>query len=192
MLTFNMHLFIKNTFLLYCTITNIYRTKAQPSSTCDPSSPDYVANAAYAPGLCGRTFYPEEELTFGSPRSLFVVPSENNGDGYYHVLGVERNRILNEGRVLWYKDSNYDGIAEESIELASAPSLNHGLVVYKGYIYASSDTTVYRWPYVIDESTNELVNVDDQKEIIVKNMNADGQGGAPGGHKTRVSVLFSH
>ena len=61
--------------------------------------------------------------------------------------------------------------------MATVPSLNHGLVVYNGHIYASraGNATIYRWPYFIDESTNELSNADDQMEIIAKNMNTDGQ-----------------
>jgi len=173
---------IKHILLALCLLSNKNAIKAQ--SSCNTLLSDNVDDSAYASGLCGRTFYPEEKLTFGSPRSLFVVSDE--GDQYYNVLGLERNRILNQGRVVWYKDDDYDGIAEDSVVLATAPGLNHGLVVDKGYIYASSDTTVYRWPYIVDKNKNELVNVDEYREIIVKNMNADGQGGAPGGHKTRT------
>lgn len=173
---------MKHIFLSFCMYSNVIVLKAQ--SSCDPLSSDNVANSAYIPGLCGKTFYPEANLTPFSPRGLFVVSSED--DQYYHVLGLERNRVSNEGRVVWYKDDDYDGIAEDSVVLATAPKLSHGLVVDKGYIYASSDTTVYRWPYILDENSNKLMNADEYREIIVKNMNADGQGGAPGGHKTRT------
>lgn len=88
----NMFLLVKNILTQY-TLKNIWRSKALTSPTCDPSSPDYAANAACVPGLCGRTFYPEEKLTFGSPRSLFVIP---DNDDYYHVQGVERNHAFKE------------------------------------------------------------------------------------------------
>lgn len=50
-------------------------------------------------------------------------------------------------------------------------------------MYASSDTTVWRWPYRAGQRTT---SPDDSKEVVVRDMNADGRGGAPGGHTTRT------
>jgi glucose/arabinose dehydrogenase len=54
-----------------------------------------------------------------------------------------------ENRVALLHDDNGDGVSgdDERVELASAPGLNHGVSVSGGYLYASSDTTVYRWAY---------------------------------------------
>ena len=65
--------------------------------------------------------------------------------------------------------------------MVSAIGLNHGLAVHNGFIYASSDTTVFRWPYT-GENFESIGTV----EVIVDNINADGQGGAPQGHRTRT------
>ena len=51
---------------------------------------------------------------------------------------------------------------------------------------ASSDTTVFRWPYELGSGRKISNNL---KEIVIKNMNADGDGGAPMGHKTRTLVF---
>ena len=73
--------------------------------------------------------------------------------------------------------------------IAEEATLTHGIAIHKGYIYASSDTTVFHWPLRISNQNNKLEHVpEDLKEIVVWNMNADGQGGAPMGHKTRVIV----
>lgn len=50
-------------------------------------------------------------------------------------------------------------------------------------MYASSDTTVWRWPYRAGQRTT---SPDSVKEVVVRDMNADGRGGAPGGHTTRT------
>ena len=69
--------------------------------------------------------------------------------------------------------------------------LNHGLVLQiksdeeDGYIYASSDTTVYRWSF-------DFSNVDavaGNAETVIVNMNANGNGGAPKGHWTRTLAI---
>jgi len=158
-------------------------------SECNPSISDRVVDSAYVEGLCGKTFYPESKLTFGQPRGMFVIEDNDEEEDGYVVLGIERNLQIDYGNVVWYKDSNHDGVAEEGIVLASAPKLNHGIVVFDGYIYASSDTTVYKWPY-LKNSNGELMKVGNNRTTVISNMNADGQySGAPGSHKTR-SLVF--
>ena len=46
---------------------------------------------------------------------------------------------------------------------------------YGEYVHASSDTTVWRWRYVGGQRTDSTGT----REVVVKNMNADGRGGAP-------------
>ena len=54
-------------------------------------------------------------------------------------------------------------------------------------MYASSDTTVWRWRYVGGQRTDSTGT----REVVVKNMNADGRGGAPQGHTTRTLAFDS-
>ena len=75
--------------------------------------------------------------------------------------------------VLW--DNDGDGKAmlrSERALLASADDINHGIAIHAGYVFASSDTTVYRWPYTAGQRT-ALVTPPFK---IVENMNADGRG----------------
>jgi glucose/arabinose dehydrogenase len=87
--------------------------------------------------------------------------------------------------------------------IASIGILNHGLEFTYGtgnnkddeggvgddhYMYASSSTTVFRWKMNITNNTITAQAPDDP-ELVVVNMNADGQGGAPGGHRTRTLAV---
>lgn len=134
-----------------------------------------IPYAAYEFGICGKAFV--REIVGYEPRGLFVTK-----EGY--VLGLERNREKGIGRVVYYIDEDKDGEAEVSYVLATAPRLNHGLAVFEGYVYASSDTTVYRW--LLSEARG---STEDESEIVINNMNADGTGGAPYGHTTRTIVF---
>jgi len=134
-----------------------------------------IPDASYSDGLCGKYFVAEQDLAYGAPRGLFVTP---DGD----ILGLERRKSEGSGVVVRYIDEDDDGTAESSYIIATAPRLNHGLTFLDGYMYASSDTTVYRWPY----NSSVTSNVDDEREVIIFNINADGRGGAPVGHRTRT------
>jgi len=83
-------------------------------------------------------------------------------------------------------DSDGDGYPDTKQVVASAGSLNHGLAIYDGYIYASSDSTVFRWPY---NNSKDSFPLEAEVEIIVTNINEDGMGGAPLGHTTRTIVF---
>lgn len=63
-----------------------------------------------------------------------------------------------------------------------APRPKKNSQVHGKYVYASSDTTVWRWRYDGGQRTDSSST----REVIVKNMNADGRGGAPRGHTTRT------
>eukprot|EP01132_Coremiostelium_polycephalum_P006709 gene6709-8310_t len=119
-----------------------------------------------APGLCAWEF--TSGLT--RPRQMHVV---SNGD----VL-VEQNGVIS---VLW--DSNGDGISSSSERAVLTPTglgLNHAVTVNGGYLYASSASTVYRWPYTPGTRTNLGTG---QKVI----------GSMPtGGHSTRTLIFDSN
>jgi len=58
--------------------------------------------------------------------------------------------------------------------VASAPDLNHGIAVHDGHLYASSPTTVYRWPYAGGRASGD-------PEVVLRGM-------PDGGHTTRTLV----
>lgn len=125
-----------------------------------------VPNAILEIGFCSY----ELPITIGKPRSVVS-------------LGVSDSVVLEKdfASVVHLYDSDGDTIADSKRTLVSASNLNHGLAIHKVYIYASSDTTVYRWSY----TGTEFATIGSE-EIVVENMNADGQGGAPQGHQTRT------
>eukprot|EP00965_Chrysotila_dentata_P010796 350893-Pleurochrysis_carterae.AAC.1 len=127
------------------------------------------------------------------PRGITVAP---NGD----VLVVERG----SGSLvtaLW--DENGDGLSDANERqlaltgppqcqhvqnghlrlqaIATAPGLNHGIALHGGYLFASSDTTVYRWPYTTSARADLGAFT-----AVVDGISADGNGGAPQGHWTRT------
>lgn len=109
------------------------------------------------------------------PRGLAVAAS---GD----LLVVERGGAVSRVRALWDSDGDGSSSSSETVLLAtSAPGLNHGVALSAGFLFASSDTTVYRWPY--DGYTRGDLG---PHTIVINNINADGSGGAPRGHTTRT------
>lgn len=109
-----------------------------------------------------------------APRGLVVTAGGQ-------VLGLERSS--NTGSVVLYHDSDNNGAAERATTLGTAPGLNHGLTVHDGFVYASSDTTVFRWPWPGGDAGFG------QRQTVITDINADGQGGAPRGHSTRTLVF---
>lgn len=128
-----------------------------------------LPNAVLEAGFCSYVL----PIEVGKPRSVVSV-------GVGDSLVLEKN----SESVVHLFDTNGDTVADSRRTLVSAPSLNHGLTVHNGYIYASSDTTVYRWSY-----SGTDFNTIGTQQIIVNNMNADGQGGAPQGHQTRTLIF---
>ena len=88
--------------------------------------------------------------------------------------------------LLW--DDDDDGVSSTSERLrciATAPRLNHGLAVFNGYLFASSDTIVYRWPWA---GGRNVIDSNLRKEIVINiAYGADGSSlGADRGHTTRT------
>jgi len=131
----------------------------------------FVDGAALPPGFCARWY----STSVRGARGLAISP-----DG--EVLAVARS--ASPPAVLSLRDDDGDGSAEVHTLIASASGLNHGLAVRDGFLYASSDTTVYRWPYVPGGTA-----AGGEGEVVVRNINADGRGGAPRGHWTRTLVF---
>jgi len=128
-----------------------------------------VPNSVLEDGFCSF----EYPLVISKPRMVLSV-------GKTDALILERGTES----VLLLQDNDGDTVPESKIQLVTAPNLNHGLQIYNNFIYASSDTTVYRWKYI------DYFNVTDEYPIIViNNINANGQGGAPQGHRTRTLIF---
>jgi glucose/arabinose dehydrogenase len=128
-----------------------------------------LSEASLANGFCAGLI----PVNVDQPRSIIAVGTSN-------FLTLERGT----GSVLFGEDLNGDGIPETLRKLVSVAGLNHGLAVTATHLYASTDTEVYRWPY--NTTTNTLVG---GLENVIFNMNADGNGGAPSGHKTRTLAI---
>ena len=107
----------------------------------------------------------------GRPRQLAFAP---NGDLF----------VSNSGKVtvVWDDDKNGTSDANERAVFSPEAGLNHGLAFSRDhdFLYASSDTTVYRWAY---ERGARVTAV--PPEIVVKNMPAAGR------HPTRTLVFDS-
>lgn len=71
---------------------------------------------------------------------------------------------------------------------AAGLGLNHGMAIRGNYIYASSDTMVYRWPYTPGQRTQ---TADSERQTVITNISASGEGGAQLGHFTRTLVFGS-
>ncbi|CAB9515721.1 Inherit from COG: Dehydrogenase [Seminavis robusta] len=124
--------------------------------------------ASIAPGFCGYQL-PVKVVEARSVVSL----------GESNFLALERKT----NSVVYFYDSDQDGLADSRRNVAKADRLNHGLAIHGDYVYASSDVHVYRWK--INNGSDFLIVVESQ-ELVIDNINADGMGGAPHGHTTRT------
>lgn len=104
------------------------------------------------------------------PRGLFVTQGN-------HVLVIERGG----GKISSLFDTDHDLVVDNIATIAQQDGLNHGLAVFGPHVYASTSSTIYRWPYTEGQKTESK-----RKETVVRNINADGKGGAPFGHTTRT------
>lgn len=103
-------------------------------NTCAGGAAPVVMNARLPAGFCALTWADN----LNAVRGIAVAP---NGD----VLAIDSGA----NRVILLHDANGDGRSDatERVTLASEPDLNHGIVLSGGFLYASSPTTVYRWPF---------------------------------------------
>ena len=101
------------------------------------SRPAYPS-AKLPPDFCGWSFASD----LPDARGLWI---DDTGD----LLVLARGKAAGSQIVaVW--DSDGDGVSTgdgERAILGGAAGLNHGLTVQGGYLYASSDEKVYRWPY---------------------------------------------
>jgi len=107
-----------------------------------------------------------EEWASGIERPRHIE-SVSNGD--IIVLENGKNQVI----VMWSNKNGTSG-ANERATLARAPGLNHGLTIYNNYLYASSETTLFRWKYT--EGQREYLG---DFQVVVQDMPS-------GGHYTRT------
>jgi len=134
-------------------------------NTCTAPASAAVNNASLAAGFCASTW----ASGLDTPRGLFVTDS---GD----VLVLERGK----GQVTALWDADGDGLSGEGerAKLASAGGLNHGVSVHAGFLYASSSSTVSRWPYAAGTRTDLGAGT-----VVVRDVPSGGN------HSTRTLVF---
>jgi len=133
------------------------------TNTCNGPTAAAIANARLPAGYCAWKW-----ANVTDPRGLLVAP---NGD----VLVVERQ----DGRISALFDTDGDGVsgASERATLVEVSGLNHGIVLHGGYLYASSATTVVRWPF----TTGARAALTGQQVVV--------SGIPTGGHVTRTLIF---
>ena len=138
-----------------------------------------IAEAWVAPNFCAYDL----PVDIVQARGILSV-------GTTDLLALERGI----GGVVYLHDTDDDGLADTKHVVAQASSLNHGIAVHDGYLYASSDSHVYRWKLPVSLENDENSNTTTyaylspvgEEEVVIDNINADGNGGAPQGHWTRT------
>jgi len=130
-----------------------------------PSCGTFLAEATLEKGFCAHVI----PVHANRPRSILSV----NKDEF---LIFERG----SKQVKRIFDTNEDGLPDKSQSIGASGG-NHGLAWFGGYIYISSDATVWRWRYDLGGSA-----VTSSKETVVINIDKDGKGGAQDGHTTRT------
>lgn len=135
-----------------------------PAARCDAAAGATVSEARVLEGTCAWRFADGLE----APRGIVV-------DGAGRVLVVERGAE----RITSLADEDGDRVVGpgERHAIASAPGLNHGLWITGDHLYASSASTVYRWPYRAG-TTTPLTG----RQVVVRGMPARG-------HSTRTLLV---
>ena len=141
-------------------------------SSSDLSCMTEPSGVAVPPGFCSKYFATSSQVK--SVRSIIKTGKD--------ILALDRGR--SPPAVISLHDDDNNGVAESLSIIAEMTGLNHGLVVHNGFVYASSDTTVWRWPYTANQRIKSTTS-----EVVIKNINANGQGGAPSGHTTRTLIF---
>ena len=130
-----------------------------------------LPNAWFASNFCAFQI----PVVINQPRSIISL-------GMSDLIALERAT----NSVVLVRDTNNDGIPDVKTTLFSADRLNHGLALASGFIYASSDEIVWRWPF--DSASKKVTGVATK---VVSNINADGNGGGPFGHTMRTLAFDS-
>ena len=167
------------------------------AATCD-SSP--LADASTPPGFCAELVRGDLSVS----RSVVVLPDATGATAVAPGMTVSVNAddsgpstavlVVERGTSCVSRiDVGAGGAPGGKRNVACAPNddLTHGLAYHAPtkHIYASSDTTVYRWPW--DYESQNGAAAAGGIEVVIANMNADGNGGAQKGHWTRTLIFDS-
>jgi glucose/arabinose dehydrogenase len=120
---------------------------------------------------------------FVSDPKLCVYVFASNVSGARGIAFAPNGDLfVNNGDVIALWDENHDGTSDsnERSTFGSAPGLNHGIVFSPDgkFLYASSPTTVYRWPYASGQRSGQ------NPQVVI-------QGIPNGGHATRTLAFDS-
>jgi glucose/arabinose dehydrogenase len=137
---------------------------ATRQATCPVPAGAEMPEASLPPGYCSWIF--AQALT--SPRGMIT-------DSQGQLLVVEAGTA---GAITLLWDDNGDRVNQtgERLRIATTAGLNHGIALNGGYLYASTETTVYRWPY-------------DGSHAVLANRQTVLSGIPSGGHSTRTLVF---
>jgi len=152
-----------------------------------------IADEAYLPeNFSVKTF----ATGYGRTRGLHTLP---NGD-ILLVKAESRNVRNDDSSIILFWDDDNDGVADgQQVLVAPGHDLSHGIEYIApennvrgpagmGLLLASSDRTVYVWPYTHGDRTSSLGT----GRALVVNMNAQAAGddlGAYKGHWTRTLAV---
>jgi glucose/arabinose dehydrogenase len=139
------------------------------------------ANLPPAPVNCLGTV--KVDAYVSDPKLCVYEYAQNLAAARQMAFAPNGDLFVNNGQVTALWDADHDGTssASERAMFATASGLNHGLVFSRDakFVYASSDTTVYRWSYTMGQRT-----ASGAAEVVIK--------GIPGGgHGTRALVFDS-
>jgi glucose/arabinose dehydrogenase len=123
-----------------------------------------VDSALHGTGFTSKWLWDSAHVQ--SPRT--IVPLGGIEDA---VLVLERQSPSKV--ILLYKENG----AKRSVIVAEQAGLTHGLALDGIYLYASSDTTVYRWNFISTQRATAT-----NMTVVIKNIDA-------GGHNTRTLVF---
>jgi glucose/arabinose dehydrogenase len=138
---------------------------APPANSCDN-----VPAAAMVPAWTADPHYCVYKFAeVAGARGQLFAP---NGDLFV---------ATNNGQIVVLFDSDGDGLsgATERATFVAVPGGNHGIALTATHLYASSDTTVYRWSY----TTGQRVAAGAGETVV--------HGIEGGGHSTRTLVIDS-
>ncbi len=126
--------------------------------TCIFPADATLENAELPDGYCASTWATDLER----PRGIIV---DENGNAL----------VVDDGRIVLLHDDDEDGFsgADERMELVTQTGLNHGIALSGGYLYASTESTVFRWAYSGDRQ-----QLGSPQEVVT--------GIPSGGHSTRT------
>lgn len=144
-------------------------TACANDSTKNETTKNTVANLKLPAGFTATLF----ATNAGRARHIAV---NTNGDVY-----VKLERLKDGKGILRLRDTNGDGIADETISFGNFGGT--GIAISNGYLYASSDNDVFRYKF---NSANEIENPDAPEQIVTgllnkrqhasKSITLDGKG----------------